>query len=120
HEMARTTTGTGITSMQLEMACREGVLIPYRKQEPEAFKSSLELLQTDQGGLVFAPIIGYHEQVGELDFSSMYPSIMAQFNVSPETVNCRCCRYDPAARVPVINQIICFHLKGLDPRMILP
>jgi DNA polymerase-2 len=61
--MARTTTGTGITSMQLETACRDGLLIPYRKQEPEAFKSALELLQTDQGGLVFAPIIGYHEQV---------------------------------------------------------
>ena len=94
-QMARTTTETGITSMQLEMACRDGVLIPYRKQEAEAFKSALELLHTDQGGLVFAPIIGYHEQVGELDFSSMYPSIMVRFNVSPETVNCRCCRCDP-------------------------
>ena len=119
-QMARTTTGTGITSMQLEMACREGVLIPYRKQEPEAFKSSLELLQTDQGGLVFAPIIGYHEQVGELDFSSMYPSIMVQFNVSPETVNCRCCRNDPTARVPEINHHICLHLEGLVPRTLAP
>src|SRR5574337_1134040 len=45
-QMARTTTGTGITSMQLETACRDGLLIPYRKQEPEAFKSALELLHT--------------------------------------------------------------------------
>jgi len=43
-QMARTTTGTGITSMQLETACRDGLLIPYRKQEPESFKSALELL----------------------------------------------------------------------------
>jgi DNA polymerase elongation subunit (family B) len=119
-QMARTTTGTGITSMQLEMACRDGVLIPYRKQEPEAFKSALELLHTDQGGLVFAPIIGYHEQVGELDFSSMYPSIMVRFNVSPETVNCRCCRCDPTARVPEINHHTCRHRKGLVPRTLAP
>jgi DNA polymerase-2 len=119
-QMARTTTGTGITSMQLEMACREGVLIPYRKQEPEAFKSSFELLHTDQGGLVFAPIIGYHEQVGELDFSSMYPSIMVRFNVSPETVNCRCCRHDPTARVPEINHHTCRHRQGLVPRTLAP
>lgn len=118
--MARTTTGTGITSMQLETACRAGLLIPYRKQEPEAFKSALELLQTDQGGLVFAPIIGYHEQVGELDFSSMYPAIMTQFNISPETVNCRCCRDDPAARVPEIGHHICRHRKGLVPRTLAP
>jgi DNA polymerase-2 len=118
--MARTTTGTGITSMQLETAWRDGLLIPYRKQEPEAFKSALEFLQTDQGGLVFAPITGYHEQVGELDFSSMYPSIMARFNVSPETVNCRCCRDDPAARVPEINHHTCRRRRGLVPRTLAP
>ncbi|MGA6827242.1 DNA polymerase domain-containing protein [Nitrospira sp. NS4] len=119
-QMARTTTGTGITSMQLETACRDGVLIPYRKQEPEAFKSALELLHTDQGGLVFAPIIGYHEQVGELDFSSMYPSIMVRFNVSPETVNCRCCRDVPATRVPEIGHHTCRHRQGLVPRTLAP
>ena len=118
--MARTTTGTGITSMQLETACRDGLLIPYRKQEPEAFKTALELLQTDQGGLVFAPIIGYHEQVGELDFSSMYPSIMTRFNISPETVNCRCCRDDPTAQVPEIGHHTCRHRKGLVPRTLAP
>jgi DNA polymerase-2 len=106
--------------MQLETACRDGLLIPYRKQEPEAFKSALELLQTDQGGLVFAPIIGYHEQVGELDFSSMYPAIMRRFNISPETVNCRCCRDEPTARVPEIGHYTCLHRKGLVPRTLAP
>ena len=119
-QMARTTTGTGITSMQLETACRDGLLIPYRKQEPESFKSALELLQTDQGGLVFAPIPGYHEQVGELDFSSMYPSIMVRFNISPETVNCRCCRDDPTARVPEIGHHTCRRRQGLVPRTLAP
>ncbi|MEP6890841.1 MAG: DNA polymerase domain-containing protein [Nitrospirota bacterium] len=119
-QMARTTTGTGITSMQLDTACRDGLLIPYRKQEPESFKSALELLQTDQGGLVFAPIAGYHEQVGELDFSSMYPSIMVRFNISPETVNCRCCRDEPAARVPEIGHHTCRHRQGLVPRTLAP
>jgi DNA polymerase-2 len=119
-QMARTTTGTGITSMQLETACRDGILIPYRKQEPEAFKSALDLLQTDQGGLVFAPIIGYHEQVGELDFSSMYPSIMVRFNISPETVNCRCCRQDPAAQVPELSHHTCRRRQGLVPRTLAP
>ena len=106
--------------MQLETACREGLLIPYRKQEPEAFKSALELLQADQGGLVFAPIAGYHEQVGELDFSSMYPAIMVHFNISPETVNCRCCRDEPTARVPEIGHHTCRHRQGLVPRTLAP
>ena len=118
--MARTTSGTGITSMQLETAHREGLLIPYRKREPEGFKSALELLRTDQGGLVFAPITGYHDAVAELDFASMYPTIMTRFNVSPETVNCSCCAGDPAARVPEIGHHTCRRRDGLVPRTLRP
>jgi DNA polymerase-2 len=118
--MARTTTGTGITSMQLEAAYRDGILIPYRKREPEEFKTALELLHTDQGGLVFAPLPGYHEQVGELDFASMYPTIMTRFNISPETVNCPCCAQDPAARVPEIGHHTCRRREGLVPRTLTP
>lgn len=119
-QMARTTTGTGITAMQLETAHRDGLLIPYRKQRPEDFKSALELLQTDQGGLVFAPIVGYHEQVGELDFASMYPAIMTRFNLSPDTLNCACCADDPAARVPEIGHHACRRRDGLVPRTLRP
>jgi DNA polymerase-2 len=118
--MARTTTGTGITSMQLEQAHREGILIPYRKQQTEAFKSALDLLHTDQGGLVFAPLSGYHEHVGELDFASMYPAIMERFNISPETVNCSCCGHDPAAHVPAIRHHTCQRHRGLVPRTLAP
>jgi len=118
--MARTTTGTGITSMQMEIAHRDSILIPYRKRQTEAFKSALELLHTDQGGLTFAPLSGYHENVGELDFASMYPSIMARWNISPETVNCPCCKQDPTARVPEINHHTCRLRDGLVPRTLRP
>src|SRR5881397_1185518 len=118
--MARTTTGTGITSLQMEHAHRDGILIPYRKRQTEEFKSALELLHTDQGGLVFAPLSGYHENVGELDFAAMYPSIMTRFNVSPETVNCACCVHDPIARVPEIKHHTCRQREGLVPRTLRP
>lgn len=118
--LARTTTGTGITSMQMETAHRDGILIPYRKRQTEAFKTALELLHTDHGGLTFAPIAGYHENVGELDFASMYPSIMVRWNISPETVNCACCAEDPRARVPEIPHHTCRLRDGLVPRTLRP
>lgn len=37
------------------------------------------------GGLVRDPVPGYYENVISSDFSSLYPSIMRQFNISPET-----------------------------------
>jgi len=91
-QAARASPGTLITSMQLARAVMDGILIPWRKADPERFKSAGELLTVDKGGLVFMPPIGLFGNVAELDFASMYPTIMAIHNISPETVNCRCCR----------------------------
>ncbi len=102
---ARTSTGTGISYMQMELAWRDGVLIPEQKAEPEDPKSPDELLVADRGGLVFTPKIGFHANVAELDFVSEYPSIMARFNISPETVNCPCC--PDAPRVPELGYRVC-------------
>jgi DNA polymerase elongation subunit (family B) len=90
-QAARASPGTLITSMQLARAVADGILIPWRKADPERFKSAGELLTVDKGGLVFMPPIGLYFNVAELDFASMYPTIMATHNISPETVNCRCC-----------------------------
>lgn len=84
--VARVSPGTGISSMQILTALREGVLVPWHKQQAEQPKTALELLRTDQGGLVYQPTVGLHYDVAEIDFISMYPSIMAHFNISPETV----------------------------------
>jgi len=91
-QAARASPGTLITSMQLARAMADSILIPWRKADPERFKSAGELLTVDKGGLTFMPPIGLHFNVAELDFASMYPAIMAFHNISPETVNCRCCK----------------------------
>src|SRR5439155_924855 len=56
-----------------------------------------------------------YEQVGELDFSSMYPTMMARFNISPETIGCACC---PDSRVPEINYTVCRRRRGLVPQVL--
>jgi DNA polymerase elongation subunit (family B) len=114
---ARTSTGTGITSMQLDLAYQDGILIPSQKAEPERTKSGLELIVADRGGLVFHPKLGLFENVAELDFASMFPSIMARFNVSPETVNCGCCENN---LVPELGYAICQRWRGIVARTVGP
>ncbi|MFQ5856577.1 MAG: DNA polymerase domain-containing protein [Anaerolineae bacterium] len=116
-QAARSSPGTGISTMQLATAYRQGILIPWRKREPEEFKSGLELVTADKGGLVYQPVLGLHENVAEIDFASMYPSIMVQFNVSPETVGCDCC---PDNMVPEIGYNICRKRRGLIPVTLEP
>lgn len=116
-QTVRVSTGTGISAMEVATAYDRGYLIPYRKREAEAFKSGYDLLVADKGGLTFQPIGGLHCDVAELDFSSMYPSIMERFNVSPETIHCRCC---PDSRVPEIGYAVCRRERGLVPDTLEP
>ena len=113
---ARTTTGTGISYMQMELAHRDGVLIPEQKAEPEDPKQPDELLAADRGGLVFVPKLGFTPNVAELDFVSQFPSIMARFNISPETVNCPCC--PDAPRIPELGYRICQKRSGITSRVV--
>ena len=121
---ARTTIGTGLSSMQLSWAYRSNVLIPAKKREPEDFKPASTLLLADRGGLIFQPVMparqaggGYHEDVAELDFASMYPSLMEMHNISPETVNCHCCRNN---KVPELGYTICEKKRGIVPETLKP
>lgn len=112
--LARTTIGTAMSAMQLLTAIRRGVLIPVDKRQPEDWKTAEQLIISDKGGLVYQPTLGFHEDVLELDFTSLYPAIMVRFNVSPETINCRCCRTDPQPkRVPEIGYQVCTRRRGL-------
>ncbi len=115
--MARTSPGTAITSIQLERAFQEGILIPWRKGEPERFKTAWDLLVADKGGLVFQPKLGIFEDVAEIDFASMYPTMMAIHNISPETVLCGCCENQ---RVPEVGYTICEKREGIVPKILKP
>jgi DNA polymerase elongation subunit (family B) len=115
--MARTSPGTAITSMQLDRAFQEDILIPWRKGEPEQFKTAWDLLIADKGGLVFQPRLGIFEDVAEIDFASMYPTIMAIHNISPETVLCGCCQNH---RVPESGYTICEKREGIVPKTLRP
>jgi DNA polymerase-2 len=99
-----------MTSMQMDRAINDGILIPWHKNEPEKPKTALQLLTVDKGGLTFQPRIGEYEDVAEIDFASMYPSLMITRNISPETVLCSCCRNNA---VPEAGYNICEKRRGL-------
>ncbi len=112
---SRTTIGTSMTSLQLYNALKEDVLIPWNKNLPEEFKDGNELVVADRGGFIFEPEVGIHDSIGELDFSSLYPTIMLRKNLSGETVNCQCCPNSPL-KVPELTFNICERWTGIVPR----
>jgi DNA polymerase II len=75
------------------------------------------LLKVDKGRLVFQPPVGTFEDVVELDFSAMYPTIMVQHNISAETLFCRWCHNHA---VPEAGYTICARHEGLMAAMLRP
>ena len=55
----------------------------FKRDELVPAKGGTE--KTFEGAFVFQPEQGLHEDVIALDFSSMYPTIMISFNISPDT-----------------------------------
>jgi len=117
HRASRVTIGSCMTAIQLYQAVKDDVLIPWKKSEPENFKNAMDLLVADRGGFYFEPKVGIHDNVGEIDFSSMYPMLMLRKNISPETVGCRCCP-DSANRVPELDYNICQRRLGIVPKVL--
>jgi len=111
--VARTSPGTGISAMQMATALQQGVMIPWRKQQAESPKSVLDLVRADMGGMVYQPTTGLHADVAEIDFVSMYPSIMAHFNISPETIL-------PGRRDPETGLPLTVLEPGLVPQTLRP
>ncbi|HJX23348.1 MAG TPA: DNA polymerase domain-containing protein [Candidatus Bathyarchaeia archaeon] len=115
HRAARASIGTIMSSLQLYQAVKDDIMIPWKKSVPETFKSAWELLIADRGGFIFEPKVGLHDWVGEIDFASMYPTLMATRNISAETVLCGCCP-NSSLRVPDLGYNICERRLGIVPK----
>lgn len=117
--LSRLGPGTAISQIEMNAAMAKGYLIPWKKNMPENWKTAEELLIADRGGLVLEPMVGLHEDVVELDYASLYPSIMVVHNISPETLLCSCCP-GSTRRVPQLGYHICSRQKGLIPEVLEP
>jgi len=118
-EQARLTPGTAFSAMQVNQAYHDGCLVVWKKNRPEDFKDAENLLRGDRGGFTFEPEVGVHEGLYELDFSSLYPSIMVKYNISAETLDCSCCRTD-GMTVPELRYHLCTRRVGIVGRVLKP
>jgi DNA polymerase I len=104
-ELAWASIGNVLTAIQICEAHDRGVLVPWNSWRHEFFKPMGTLHDADRGGFIFAPEVGLHENVHELDFSSLYPNIICTRNVSPDVIRCDC--HSDRDDVPGLRYSIC-------------
>lgn len=104
--------GRVLTTIEALEAFRKRYIVPHRGVgfwEPP--RKVRDLATADRGGLVMKPRPGVYFDVVQIDFSSLYPSIISRYNISPETVNDPSCRR--AIEVPEAGHRICLDRRGL-------
>jgi DNA polymerase elongation subunit (family B) len=77
------------------------------------------MLKSYKGAFVFEPKPGLYKDVLIFDFRSLYPSIISSHNISPGSLNCKCCE-GKAEKAPLEKTDIwfCKKKKGFLPAMI--
>lgn len=90
-----------------------GELVPNKPGPHESFNRRSDRAK---GGFVFEPTPGLYQDIGVVDFRSLYPTIIMTHNISPDTINCACCR-GTAKEVPglQISLWFCTMKRGLIP-----
>ncbi|WP_069806996.1 DNA-directed DNA polymerase [Vulcanisaeta thermophila] len=101
--------GARVEWMIFYEAVKRGELAPNREERP---------YETYKGAVVLEPRPGLHEDIAVIDFSSMYPSIMMKYNVSPDTLcteESKCVDYYVA---PEVNYRFRKSPEGLYPGLL--
>ena len=106
---ARITPGTAVSSYEVRKSLEKGIMIPLYKEDHEMIKDLDTFISADRGGLYLQPVPGVYGGVFEIDFSSMYPSIIVKYNLSPETINVNC---KDKWRIEDLGYDICMDKRG--------
>lgn len=83
---SRFTPGTIISSYECAEALKQGIAVPFRKSDAEATRTCGDVRLDDRGGLILQPVPGLYGRATQIDFTSFYPSIIVNYNISPETL----------------------------------
>ena len=101
---------------------RRGYLIP-RKADIEKIGSrrTTKAIIKDkkyQGALVLEPPVGVFFDIVVLDFASLYPSIIKNWNLSYETVDNPNCPQGDLAKLPGVDHYVCRSIRGITSELV--
>lgn len=103
--------GNVLTTIEALEARRRKYLVIRGYGRTEPWRSIKDFIQYDRGGTVYTPKPGVYWRVCQIDFCSLYPSIIARYNISGETVDNPYCR--DYIEPPGASHKVCIDHRGL-------
>jgi DNA polymerase elongation subunit (family B) len=88
----------------------------FNKSNHQKERHAKESYKKYKSGIVLEPVKGLHYNVYLFDVTSLYPTMIIKYNLSPETVNCSCCRSNPKAKELCTTEVLkdCKYIPNED------
>ena len=109
--------GAAFQTALVRLMIRKDFLVPFKEKPIEKPLSMLEMLKADRAGHTFDPKIGFHRDVAEIDFTSMFPWLIYNNNISAE---CILADEGPFVSIPGVPIKTSMKYKGLIPIALKP
>ncbi|ARM75250.1 DNA polymerase domain-containing protein [Acidianus manzaensis] len=108
HEIAYASIGKALTTNEAWIAFKRKIIVPNVVPRVEKLRKMEDIEIADKGGLVIFPKLGCFDSVYQIDFKSMYPSLIIKYNISAETI-------DVCDDIKTELHSICLKEKGIVP-----
>ena len=106
-DISRASSSAMVDWLLLRESHKKGEIAP---NQPEGKEYQRRASQSYEGAYVLEPEKGIHENLVQLDFRSLYPSIIITHNIDPLTLGCDCCDNTSPA-----GYTFCLNKKGFIP-----
>jgi len=109
--------GAAFQTALIREMIRRDFLVPFKEKPIERPLSMLEMLKADRAGHTFDPKVGFHKDVAEIDFVSMFPWLIYNHNISAD---CMLTDKGPFVSIPSLPVKTSMAYKGLIPTALKP
>ncbi len=109
-DISRASTSAMVDWLLLREAQNREEIAP---NQPEGKEYQERASQSYEGAYVLEPEKGLHDNLVQLDFRSLYPSIIITHNIDPLTLGCSCCDNTSPA-----GYTFCLNKKGFIPEIL--
>ena len=107
------TLGQLVESLLMAYATNNRIIIPNKPFGEEIEGREGEPIE---GAYVKMPEPGVYENIAVLDFRGLYPSLIVSYNLSPDSLNCECCKED--GFVSPLGHRFCRRKRGIIPEVL--
>ncbi len=101
----------------VRLMVRKGILVPYKEKPIERPLTMFQMLKADRGGHIYDPKVGFHTNVAEIDFTSMFPWLIYNNNISADSILSDEGPFDDVPGVPIRTTK---KFRGLIPEALKP